>query len=1558
MEFKTIIKDGINRLYPNLNSIDFDYLNKRMYKIIELLYYQYNLNKNDFEYQLMQNDYKDIKWLITILLPYLNVDSVELKSFNNLYLEKLNTEDINKVEPIYKFSNLQYGRCNRKITSNGVECEEIKFSYDHLDHNFYLFLESLIISSNKLYVNWQNIIPVTLVDLLKDKTYINTQDLLMKGQLNDIDILKIAENDFTEQDKKLIGSLYVGDIYNTIRNYLYEEIKEIKLLIFDIVVYPEREKYTAISILNDIFKDEFLLEECLNDKTWDELNELKRKIFDKTWKNIINTHILGNEYSVNYISSENFDSTSYYISRISMERLLRGILVGFEKRFATRKNVISSGYISIKRSEEEMKELEQLDEDDINLYKFDNMYENLKSIKTEYIYEFFREILQDLKKTYYSHQLLTPDKKNIQEAQNYEGGITIKNYYNFAKSLTGYVEKNRFYNFNKNWKSLENSEKKIILDRLNDKNNDVMSWFNIGRYIQSLFEAGYLTDKNNIEELNKNIYNKIRSKLIYIVCEILITKGVLSKFIPNKEVTDQKYISGKKVNDLIKNKYFKRDIDNKYATKCYYYLTELPYIETGQILEILSSDSWYTMQAMEWVSQLGFCHHFINNRVSYVTGATGVGKSTHVPKLYLYYLKGIDYLSVGKVVCTQPRKTPTEKNSDEVSKQLGLPIVELDDKNNPILDDFGKKISIENYSVQMQHQDKKHVKNLNQLVLKFITDGSLVMEFKNILPLFKKQRPDKKPTNMNLYDVVIVDEAHEHNKNMDILLTLLKIFSYYNPSLRVVILSATMDEDEPNYRRFYRAINDNQKYPLSTFIRNNKIDRINVDRRFHISAPGTGTRFTIGEEYKENYDIEVLINELVKTRKGDILVFQPGEADINNLIKKLNTTLPDNWIALPFYSTMSNERRNFIENIDFQFPTLKMNRQHDFNTVSSIEEGNGYYTNFVLIATNIAEASITIKRLYYVIDTGIRKINYYDYKKRNNKLQTKYISETSRLQRKGRVGRTGAGEAYFLYKKGINVENKTPAEISILNISSDIYSRLRETSDENKFNIQNYYDTLKFMYETRKGKYDYVGNLDHNDYSFKDYIPEYYETGFKLEDLIDNTGKFYIVHPDELNIKRNIFGTIVKVLSDEIILNKDKIESYKMNSFIEDFVMNNYIEYDIFGNVKKTEFGTNVSEIIDKFKLDNTNYAKLLIYSILNSCEDKVINIVALLNLLRNGDIINLFTVDKITNTPNLNNVIGSYQFRNCTSDYDVLSKIIDNLYESLKNTNLLNLIDIKKIIENDKLNNEMIKIKGKDFNINSISSIYNNFIDDDNRDREDVVDFFINRIRFFINNDKFNNFLTNYCNHNNIEIKSLKKYFTDQLKIKDIINSLYYPDKRNKSYKDFLLKYKNIFKEKYSKYDPFKVSIVMTYSYNIIYSIKASNSFLPLYYPVSNNIVGLDKIKLFDKGRKKYINKLFIDEKYSKELCIYENYNPDKDIISNITYLENSYIKLFKNIYNSDKIKEIIQKYKDKLNKHINDKYIEKIKKSKEFGFPLPKDYTIISNVYDTYNDILKIIK
>ncbi len=1553
---KSIIKIGVSDLYQNLNSIDLNILNDYMIKIVEIIYYINNLDKTNFEYQLTQNNYKDVKWLSTFLLPYLNADPSELRSFSDLYTQKISDQydDINKSEPIYKFTNLQYGRCTRSGDFKNVKCSEIPFDKSHLDHNFKLFVQTLVTSGNKLYVNWLNIIPVPTTDLVTHKTFINTDNLYNNSKYKDINFSDIADKtNLSEEDKQLLGSLYVGDIYNTIRMYLYDEIKENKLLLFDIVIFPSRAKSTAIGVLNEIFcnNDVFLLNDALNNIPWLGQSTENQTLFASIWEKLLKSYLFNTEFVVKPLIDYNKDEPGfvptqteqsfYTIAPISLQRLLKGIAINFDKKFGTRKQVVQSGYVTIKNEEED------IDEENMDEFNFDNLDKCLQSIKPEFMYTFFTEILQQFKTTYYGTKLLNVSKTKINEAA--AEGITAKNIYNFAKSFSSYVEDNKFRQYDKYWCSLDNKDKKVILDRINSPSP---KWFNIKRYIKSLYSAGYDDGINDPNKLNNILFSGIKAGLIFIIFEVLVLKGILSKLEPDRYVSDETFIAGKKLHEIIAPKYFNKSQQNKYAVNAYYYLTDLPYLYSGQLFDIISQDSWYSMQAMEWVSQLGFCHHYINNRISYVTGATGVGKSTHVPKLYMYYLKGIDYKSIAKVVCTQPRKTPTERNAEEVSKQLGVPIVELNERGETFLDEQGDKVILDYYNVQMQHQDKKHVKNAFHLVLKFVTDGFLLQELKSSLPLFKKMSYDnKRATSQNLYDVVIIDEAHEHNKNMDMLLTLFKLYGYYNPTIRIVILSATIDEDEPNYRRFYRAINDNLKYPYDMWIKNNNIDRINVDRRFHISAPGTGTRFVVEENYKPKYDTLQLIKELIETRKGDILVFQPGEADIINLIEELNkpNVMPDNWIALPFYSTMRSERRSFIESIDYTFPTLRIDKDDNFDSVYSLDEGSGSYTNFVLVATNIAEASITIKRLFYVIDTGTRKSNYYYYKKRNNKLLLTNISETSRVQRKGRVGRTGPGSAYFLYEKGITTNTKTPYEMSISNISNDIYSRLRNKSSEEKFTLEKYYDSLKSMFETKSGRYTYIGNRDQNDYSYDEYIPDFYETGFVVNDLMDNTGRFYIVHPEEIYLKRNIFGKIVDLTSEDVKFDGDKregvIKSYKMISFIEDFITTKfYLDYN------KTELGINITEMMDKLKFDNLHYAKVLIYSILMKSSDKVLFAITLLNNIR-GDITRVFAVDEKSDTP----LVNILQNNDKTSDIEVLIDICEKFFKYIERiTNKLNIQQILFDTKSQGLEFQYGNSSNKIANIDTILSLYENFTDheDSELEREDLINLVLRNIKTFLKDKNFNVYVNEFCKLYNINPDVMKDIVTPYLKIQDVLKSFYHEDKRAKSYKKFIedYTYKFEYEENYYRLDPVKLPFILSQPYNLIYPITGTESYLCIYYPVVDNIVSLGKTKIMERGRRKYINSILFNNMYARGLCYYDSYNPDRDMISVVININKDYVKLYRSIYNRERIEQIVALYVTKI-----DKFLDKMAKAKEFKAPIPKDYSVIAQTKDSYDNLLR---
>ena len=202
---KNIIKKGIDELYINLKIDDKQILYKYTTKLIEFLSLQYNFKNSDsdYEYQFIQNDYKDIKWLSTLLLPFLNVSQNQLTSFNDMYKKKYNeTSDINKEEPKYIYTNLQYNRCDRRLKDEVVLSEEINFNEEHLKQNFALLLKSLLICSNKLYVNWINIIPYTGINFDTSNLFLSTYDLFINNKLNDINIIDFVNNDTQSDDVK------------------------------------------------------------------------------------------------------------------------------------------------------------------------------------------------------------------------------------------------------------------------------------------------------------------------------------------------------------------------------------------------------------------------------------------------------------------------------------------------------------------------------------------------------------------------------------------------------------------------------------------------------------------------------------------------------------------------------------------------------------------------------------------------------------------------------------------------------------------------------------------------------------------------------------------------------------------------------------------------------------------------------------------------------------------------------------------------------------------------------------------------------------------------------------------------------------------------------------------------------------------------------------------------------------------------------------------------------------------------------------------------------------
>ena len=1095
-------KNEINRMviqvsFPSLNIRHQALLLTYLLDIIEVIIIKFGFMKDPsiLEQQLRQNNYRDTQGLLLMLLPFikddeLNTNKRRLSDLNNLYIEKTeeSIKDINKGQPNYRYSNLQYGRCKR---NNGI-ASEINFEEEHLLHNLILLKDTIQRVSNKLYINWIDIRPLKDFSILQKKT----QDILDQNLLNYWEPTDNEKNAY----KKYYDGLFVGDIYNTIANNFYENIKNIKWMIYDVTISQE-----TFQIFFPLLGEIFDLTELINDIPWNRLTTENRDKFKSDWSDFMNSVFDNRPYK-----SKNNNALKYVLEKM---------LIFFDKYYTLKNEAIAErNYIPLPQEKEEEGD-EKLDQDkeEEMIIKDSDLKVTAKSLQAQDIYQFIFFAITKFKKTYYAGQVIEKNPNNkwyfsdtsIRSKEN----LSLKNIYNFSKSLTHYITningKNRYLPYPRQWNSLEKKDKDEILKRLN-ADGDVTSWFNIGRYLK--FIRG-ITGQEAIE-MNNSIYLVIKQRLIAVVLGEMERSGVLSIFIPDRRITDRtNYNTNQDIMEReVKNNLAKLIIQNSELRKTWdnsnYFLTGDNYknltVDGKPYLDFLVDENsymWYITYAMDWVSQINFFHHYLNNRIIYVTGATGVGKSTQIPKLSLYALKMIDYKMDGKIVCTQPRIPPTESTARQVSIQMGVPIEEKNDL-------LKKTISTGNTIIQYKHKMKSHLSDRQPYFLRVVTDGTLYQSLKSN-PLLKKRLYNSKigKTSMaekNLFDIVMVDEAHEHNKNMDLILTIMKYSTYYNNNIKLIILSATLEEDEPIYRRYYRDINDNRMLPFDLFIVEKTIDRINVDRRMHISPPGETTRYPILDIFDPDTDGIELILKVANSRRGHILFFQPGVKLIRESVEKLNKVLPPNVIALAYYSEMSGEKKRFIETLDEEkVRRLTIPRNIPFDTsqedLSISKVAPGTYNKVVIVATNIAEASITINSLGTVIDTGKQKLEVYDYKMRAGNLITTAISESSRLQRRGRVGRRSPGTVYYLYKKSAMVFNKIQYNISISDISENLLDLLRNDCNEKKQfdetlnpNIENSAlmnlrwniipDFIKSHYFYKHKFFNYFGKRSHYDY--------------------------------------------------------------------------------------------------------------------------------------------------------------------------------------------------------------------------------------------------------------------------------------------------------------------------------------------------------------------------------------------------------------------------------------------------------------------------------------------
>ena len=341
-------------------------------------------------------------------------------------------------------------------------------------------------------------------------------------------------------------------------------------------------------------------------------------------------------------------------------------------------------------------------------------------------------------------------------------------------------------------------------------------------------------------------------------------------------------------------------------------------------------------------------------RTTIVVGHTGCGKTTQIPQ----YLHEAGWTAGGKVVCcTQPRRVAATSVAQRVAEEMGCCL--------------GHVVG---YSVRFDscvHESTTRIK--------FLTDGMLLAETMAD-PLLCK------------YSVIMVDEAHERSLHTDLLLGVLKKIMRQRAELRLIIASATVDAEA--FRAFFGALPPLEARPESSVAPSDVSAAV-------VSLQGSGChpveRCFVREPVPDYviYAVETAWQIHMRERDGDVLVFLTGQKEV----EAATTMLTDRalsegeskrlWVV-PLYSALPAHAQLQV----FEPPPTGCRK--------------------VVVATNVAETSVTIDGIVYVVDCGFTKRRFVTPRSGQEALVVTAESQANARQRMGRAGRTRPGKCFFL----------------------------------------------------------------------------------------------------------------------------------------------------------------------------------------------------------------------------------------------------------------------------------------------------------------------------------------------------------------------------------------------------------------------------------------------------------------------------------------------------------------------------------------------------------------
>lgn len=371
-----------------------------------------------------------------------------------------------------------------------------------------------------------------------------------------------------------------------------------------------------------------------------------------------------------------------------------------------------------------------------------------------------------------------------------------------------------------------------------------------------------------------------------------------------------------------------------------------------------------------------------DNQVLILAGETGSGKTTQIPKMCLVAGCG----ERGKIACTQPRRVAATSVARRVAEELNVQL--------------GREVGC-----KIRFADQTS----SATVIKFMTDGMLLAEL--------QADPE-----LREYDTVIVDEAHERSLNIDFILGHLRRLRLRRPELKIVVTSATIDTEAFSKAFDHAPIIEvsGRVYPVEVIY--SPLDETKEGAGDAGAAPAISANSKRPAKRDDftylDAAVEAVERILLESSQGDILVFLPTERDIREIRDLLEGRRLGRIEVVPLFGRLTNAEQQRV------FASSQQRK--------------------IVVATNIAETSLTIPGIRFVIDTGLARLSRYTPQSRTRRLPVEPVSQSSADQRKGRCGRVSDGVCIRLYSEQDYLDRPrfTQPEIQRCNLA-DVILRMK-----------------------------------------------------------------------------------------------------------------------------------------------------------------------------------------------------------------------------------------------------------------------------------------------------------------------------------------------------------------------------------------------------------------------------------------------------------------------------------------------------------------------------------